>query len=214
MRGRSERTAGGMSFVSGTLEGVEAVVAKCGIGKVNAAACAQTMALLYRPDLVVNTGVAGSLGTELSVGDIAVGTDVVQHDVDTTALGDPPGLVSTVNTIYFALDADASAQILASARALPGVRARGARIASGDQFIASSAKKAEIARAFGASACEMEAGAIAQICQINGMRCAVIRAISDGGDEHAQLKYAQFLPLAAKNSSDLVLAFLRNMNKA
>jgi len=58
----------------------------------------------------------------------------------------------------------------------------------------------------------MEAGAIAQICHLNGIRCAVLRAISDGGDEGAHLSYAEFLPLAAKNSAELVLRFLSRMS--
>ncbi|NLD59517.1 MAG: 5'-methylthioadenosine/adenosylhomocysteine nucleosidase [Clostridiales bacterium] len=207
-----KRVESGIEYVSGKLLEQDAVVAKCGIGKVNAAACAQTMALLFKPELVLNTGVAGSLSSELGVGDIAVGTDVVQHDVDTTALGDPPGMVSTVNIVHFPLDPAAREAILSAAEALPGVRAIPARIASGDQFVAASARKAEIVRLFDAGACEMEAGAIAQICHLNGIRCAVLRAISDGGDEGAHLSYAEFLPLAAKNSAELVLRFLSRMS--
>ncbi len=205
------RAESGIVYTSGTLEGVEVVVAKCGIGKVNAAACAQTMALLYKPDLIVNTGVAGGLSPGLSVGDIVVGADVVQHDVDTTALGDPPGLVSTINVDCFPLDGEAADRMLAAARQLP-LRACRARIASGDQFVASSDRKAEIVRLFSADACDMEAGAIAQICLMNGIRCAVVRAISDGGDESAQMSYERFLPLAAESAAKLLLAFLRGVN--
>ncbi|NLF26636.1 MAG: 5'-methylthioadenosine/adenosylhomocysteine nucleosidase [Clostridiales bacterium] len=214
IEGPVKRVESGIEYISGRLMGVDVVASKCGIGKVNAAACAQTMALIFKPELILNTGVAGSLSPELGVGDIAVGTDVVQHDVDTTALGDPPGMVSTVNLIHFPLDRDAREAILRAAEALPGIRAVPARIASGDQFVAASARKKEIVRLFDARACEMEAGAVAQICHLNGIRCAVLRAISDGGDEGAHLTYAEFLPLAAKNSAELALEFMARMSGA
>ena len=75
----------GIEFVSGKFRGKDAVVAQCGIGKVFAAVCTQTMILKYAPDIIVNTGVGGTLTKELSVGDIAISTDVVQHDMDTSS---------------------------------------------------------------------------------------------------------------------------------
>ena len=69
------------------------VVAKCGVGKVNAAICAQTMLLTYHPELVMNSGVAGSLSEKLRICDVAVGQDIVQHDIETNACGDELALV-------------------------------------------------------------------------------------------------------------------------
>lgn len=207
---RTERR-GCVSFLRGAIEGREVAIARAGIGKVNAAVCAQTMALCYAPSLILNTGVAGALDAGLRVGDVVVGRDVIQHDVDTTALGDPPGFVSTVNALSFACDEDAARALCACAAEL-NLRATQGRIASGDQFVASSARKAEIVSLFSAAVCEMEAGAIAQVCALNGVRCAVIRSVSDGGDEEAAMSYAEFLPLAARNSAQLVLAFLRKAN--
>jgi nucleoside phosphorylase len=94
----------GNEFTSGKLCGRDVVIAKCGIGKVNAAICTQTMILTYAPEIIVNSGVAGSLTRSLTFGDIAIASNLVQHDVDTSALGDPVGLVSTINKIYFECD--------------------------------------------------------------------------------------------------------------
>ena len=69
-------TISGITFVSGTLEGSEVVTAVCGIGKVFAAMCAQTMILRYKPDCIVNTGVAGTLTDKLEIGSIAVSSAV------------------------------------------------------------------------------------------------------------------------------------------
>ena len=206
------QTCSGICYVRGRLMGREAVVTRGGIGKVNAAVCAQTMAFLYKPSLIINSGVAGALDGNLLAGDVVIGTEIVQHDVDTTALGDPPGLVSTINRIYFPCDERASQAILDASKSLDIYAVRG-RIASGEQFVADSGRKSEIVRLFSASACEMEAGAIAQVCYLNQIPCAVIRSISDGGDESAAMSYEEFLPLAARNSSELVMRFLRNIEK-
>ena len=204
------REISGVPFTCGRLLGTDVVIARAGVGKVNAAVCAQTMALIYEPELIINSGVSGALSPELRVGDVVIGTDVVQHDVDTTALGDEPGFVSTVDRLSFPLDNFASTAIAAAAEEL-GIRAVRGRIASGDQFVASTERKEEIVRLFSAVTCEMEAGAIAHVCFLNRIPCAVIRSISDGGNEEAPMSYEEFLPLAAKNSAELTLAYLKSL---
>lgn len=79
-------TISGIRFVSGTLEGREVVTAVCGIGKVFAALCAQTMILRYHPECIINTGVAGTLTNDLGVGSVAISSAVVQHDMDSSPL--------------------------------------------------------------------------------------------------------------------------------
>ena len=210
MREPAHREISGVPFTCGKLLGTDVVIARAGVGKVNAAVCAQTMALIYEPALIINSGVSGALSPDLRVGDVVIGTDVVQHDVDTTAMGDEPGFVSTVDRLSFPLDNFASTAIAAAAEEL-GIRAVRGRIASGDQFVASTERKEEIVRLFSAVTCEMEAGAIAHVCFLNRVPCAVIRCISDGGNEEAPMSYEEFLPLAAKNSSELTLAYLKSL---
>lgn len=201
----------GYDYVQGRLRGRDVVLCKCGVGKVNAAVCAQTLLLTWPVRLVINSGVAGALREPLEVGDICVATDLVQHDVDTTAVGDPVGYVSTVGQVYFRCAEWAVDGLLQAARAVEGVHALSARIASGDQFIHAQAQKDRIVRLFDASACEMEGGAIAQVCFINGVDCAVIRAISDSSTGKHAMEYREFMPLAAENSARVVLKFLENL---
>ncbi len=202
-----EQRVGHMRFVSGRLYGREAVLAECGIGKVNAAACAQAMIQLYRPSLVLNVGVGGSLSSELHYAEVAVARDLVQHDVDTTALGDEYGLVSTVNLIRFPCDERAVNLIAECVRAV-GSRAVVGTIASGDQFVATRERKEFIVSHFGAICCEMEGGAIAQVCYLNDTPCAVVRAISDNADEGAHEDYPQFTARAVKQTEALMRAVL------
>lgn len=201
-------TISGIEFVRGTLEGHEVVTAVCGIGKVFAALCAQTMILRYAPEMVMNTGVAGTLTSELSIGSIAVSTGVVQHDMDTSALGDPIGLISGINRIILPADAALSDTLCACAKALGIVTKQGV-IASGDQFIASGERKDFIAKHFGAIACEMEGAAIGHVCYVNKVPFCVLRAISDSADGSSHMDYPAFVKLAAAQSVDLMLSFFK-----
>lgn len=201
-------TVSGIEFLSGTLCGRSAVLAVCGVGKVFAAQCAQTMILRYGVDAVINTGVAGTLTDELSIGDIAVATDVVQHDMDTSPLGDPVGLISGLNMVHMPTSTELSDEIVRAIAELGGKSVRGT-IATGDEFVADAETKAAIRASFGAVACEMEGGAIGQVCTVNGVPFAVIRAISDGGNEESPMDYPTFVAMAAARSAAVVQAVLR-----
>ena len=207
MTDKTHETVSGIEFVKGKLCGKNAVVAKCGIGKVFAAICAQTMILKYSPALVINTGVGGSLSEKLGIGDIAVATDVVQHDMDTSPLGDPVGLVSGINIVHFPADIVAVEFISAAAKSL-GINSVQGTIASGDQFIASREKKNCIKDNFDAIACEMEGAAIGHVCYVNNTPFAVIRAISDTADDSSHMDYGEFLKLAAERSFKVVTKFV------
>lgn len=195
-------TRGGIEFRLGRLNGRDTVVAVCGIGKVFAAICTQTMILCYAPDEIINVGVAGSLSDRLGVFDLVVACDLVQHDMDTSALGDPKGLISGINIVGIPADPDICDRLAAAISdcSLNGVRGR---IATGDRFIDSDADRRAIADTFGAVACEMEGGAVAQTCYAAGVKFAVLRAISDSGEGD----YAKFAARAAENSARVICRY-------
>ncbi len=201
-------TVSGITFHTGVIEGKRVAVARCGIGKVFAALCAEIMILKYSPELIVNTGVGGALASGLTTGDIVIAHSLCQHDMDTSAIGDPKGLVSGINVIYFESDSRACEILLGAAKDL-GLNARLGRIASGDKFIASKEDKLRIVADFSADACEMEGCAVAQTAYVNGIPFAVVRAISDSADGEATMDYPTFLPLAARNSTNLTLALIK-----
>ncbi len=207
MEDKKQQTVSGISFVSGLLGGRRVVAAGCGIGKVFAAICAQTMILRYRPRVLINTGVAGTLTDRLSIGQVALADRVVQHDMDTSPLGDPVGLVSGINQVYLPTDPEVTACLAACVGGLGVPFARGT-IASGDQFIADPARKARITSAFEhVIACEMEGAAIGQVCYVNRVPCAILRAISDGGNETACTDYPTFLRAAAGTAASALIRF-------
>ena len=197
----------GVVFVKGVLSGKDVVVAQCGIGKVFAALCAQTMILRYGVDEVINVGVAGSLSEKVGLLDIALSDAVVEHDMDTSPLGDPVGLISGINVVYLPASESLNLRVEAAARAIGKPAVRGV-IASGDQFIADSARKASIVENFNAIACDMEGAAIGHVCYVNKVPFTVIRSISDNASEDAgSMEYPTLCQHAAKQSQDLIRTF-------
>ena len=207
MTGAMTETISGIEYVSGSLAGIHAVVATCGVGKVAAAVCTQTMILRYAPNAIINTGVAGSLSEKLGVLDVAVSADTVEHDMDTTALGDPAGLISGLNIIKIPADKNLSKTAAETAESL-GIKSLLGTIASGDTFVCDASVKKRIRDSFGAVACEMEGASIGHACYMNETPFVVIRAISDGGDDEAAMTYDKFAPIAAENSVKIILGML------
>ena len=209
MKDRAVERVSGIEVNIGKIGEKTVAVARCGIGKVFAALCAQTLILKYSPSLVINSGVGGGLAPDLKTGDIIVASDLCQHDMDTSAIGDEKGLVSGINRVYFEADKRAVKILLSEAEAL-GLNARAGRVATGDKFIASKEEKDVIVGCFCADACEMEGCAIAQVAFVNNTPFAVVRAISDSADGEATMDYPTFLPIAAANSQKLTLALVKN----
>lgn len=208
LKNHKEEQVGSITFHLGILEGKHVAVARCGIGKVFAAMCAETMIIAYSPRLIINTGVGGGLSRGIGVCDVVVADRLVQHDMDTSALGDPKGLISGINVIYFDTDRRA-ADIACEACAAAGLRFHRGTVASGDVFVCESEHKARIRDTFSADVCEMEGAAIAQAAYVNGTPFVVIRAISDSADEGSSMDYMEFLPIAAKNSTEITRALCR-----
>lgn len=200
-------TISGISFYTGKLLGKDVAIAKCGIGKVFAAMAAEIMILKFAPKLLVNTGVGGALAYGLRCGDIVVAEKLCQHDMDTSPIGDPVGLVSGINKIWFETDTKAREILLSSGKEL-GLSVKLGSIATGDRFVATKDVKNYIVDTFAASVCEMEGGAIAQVAFVNETPFVVVRAISDSADDEASMDYPTFVAEAAKNSTNLTLALV------
>ena len=198
-----------MDFYSGTLNGVEAVVVRSGIGKVNAGICTQILADVYQVDAVINTGIAGSLRAEINIGDIVLSTDALQHDMDATGFGYEPGVIPKMETSCFQADPELLKKAEeACQEAVPEVQVFAGRVVSGDQFISDRAVKERIIRQFGGMCTEMEGAAIAQAAYLNHIPFVIIRAISDKADDSATVDYPTFERQAIAHSVALVENFV------
>ncbi len=212
MDNRRDKVFSGVTFSSGTISGAEVTLAVSGVGKVMASMCATAMCVCFSPSLVINTGVAGSLSPELSVGDILVAEALAQHDFDTGAIdGTPRGWIGAFNGVLLPADGTA-AQILCGAAAGCGIKASKGIIVSGDQFIADAAVKDDLRRTFGASACEMEGAAIAAVSAVNSIPFAVLRAVSDSADGGAAENFPAFCRRSAENSIKVLTRALPSLN--
>lgn len=204
MTDKKVKTIAGLEFVSGKLDGVDVVVSRCNPGKINAAACTQIMILEYSPRLVINPGVAGGIGKGVKIGDLVVGSACVQYDVDSSPLGDPVGMVSGLNKIQFECDTKTAETVKAHAEKIYDGNVFYGIIVTGDRFVSDGEFCTKLHNDFDASACEMEGGAIAHVCYMNGVKFAVIRSISDNANDDASVDYPTFAKEAADKTIKLM----------
>ncbi len=201
-----------MVFCKGMLCGKEVVVVRSGIGKVNAGICAQILVDRFGVDVLINTGIAGSLDAKIDIGDMVISTDALHHDMDASEFGDALGQVPRMDVLSFPADETlVKKAVQASEKANPDIHTFTGRIASGDQFIASREVKERIVKNFHPLCVEMEGAGIAQAAYLNQVSYVIIRAISDKADNSAHVDYPTFEQQAIAHSVRLVKELLTIM---
>lgn len=201
-----------MEFYTGTLEGKEAVVVRSGIGKVNAAICAQILIDEFSVEIVINTGIAGSLRNEINIGDIVISTDAMHHDMDVTGFGHEYGVIPRMETSVFTADTEiVEIAYKVCKKVNPDINVYRGRIVSGDQFINDKGKKQWIVDHFQGYCTEMEGAAIAHTAYLNQIPFLIVRAISDKADNSAYMDYDDFEAKAIEHSVKLMLELMHVM---
>ena len=201
----------GSVFYEGTLKGLDVVVVQCGVGKVNAAICAQILCDLFEVTHLVNTGIAGSLCADLDIGDLVVSTDAMYHDVDAVHFGYPLGKVPGMDTTAFPADKTMTDYAFAAAEAVNPGHTRLGRVASGDQFVAEKPLKEKIIAVTGGLCTEMEGAAIAQTAYRNRLPFVILRAISDKADDSAEMDYPTFERIAAHRCAEVTMLLAQRL---
>ncbi len=205
---------GRMIFVEGLLSGLPVVVAQCGVGKVHAAMCCQTLCDRFAVTHIVNTGIAGSLDAELDIADVVVSRDAMYHDFDCCNFGYPMGRVPGLDVTSFPADPWLQELAYAASESRNPGHTKFGRIATGDLFVADAAQKEAIIAKTGANCTEMEGAAIAQAAYCNGVPYVILRAISDKADHSAQMDYPTFERLAAHHCAAVTQALAEKMKEA
>ncbi|MBQ9693592.1 MAG: 5'-methylthioadenosine/adenosylhomocysteine nucleosidase [Kiritimatiellae bacterium] len=206
MQVESEEACLGTTFLSGTLCGQRVVVACCGIGKVNAAACTTYLIYAKGCDIIVNVGIAGGVGKGLKTLDVVISRELCFHDQDPVMLKYFPARQ------FFEADASLRAlccSVCSTSSALTGSWREG-RIATGDRFVADSATRDAIVAAVAPDCVEMEGAAIAHVATAAGKPFLVIRSMSDCADDDASTTYDNFLERAADQSAGIILGMLQH----
>jgi len=207
---KKETEKAGSTFYEGILEGIPAVVVRCGIGKVNAALCVQMLCDLFGVTHVVNTGIAGSLNARLDIGDLVISSDAMYHDVDCVHFGYTMGQMPGMPLRYTADEKLVKLAYAAAEEVNPGHTQIGT-VASGDQFVADKALKEKIIAVTGGLCTEMEGAAIAHAASRNDIPFVIIRAISDKADDSAEMDYPTFERIAAHRCASVTRCFARNL---
>ena len=129
------RTIAGMEFCRGICENQPVIIVRSGIGKVNASVCTQILCDVLQAEVIINTGVAGSLKNAINIGDIVLSVDALQHDMDATGFGYEPGVIPRMETSVFKADdalVDLAERVCREVN--PDIQVFRGRVVSGDLF--------------------------------------------------------------------------------
>jgi adenosylhomocysteine nucleosidase len=213
LEGGTVEEVAGCEFSTGNIQGVEIILLKSGIGKVNAAMSTTILLQQYQPDYVINTGSAGGFLKTLNVGDVVISSEVRHHDVDVTAFGyeygQVPGLPPAFKANELLVEAAKQAvHELANTQVVEGT------IATGDSFM-NDPERVEFVRSKlpNLYAVEMEAAAVAQVCHQFNVPFVVIRALSDIAGKESNVSFDQFLQKAALHSSEVVVSMVQQLKE-
>lgn len=206
--GAVKTVAAGIEFVTGYIENVPVTVCQCSPGKVNAAMCCQILIDKFGADKIINVGVGCSLNQKVVIKNVVIADDVCEYDIDITALGEPRGFVNGLDIIKIPTDKSLS-DTLSQCAIRCGEKIHRGTVASGDTFIADNNLKNFLSEEFNAICGEMEGGAVGHVCRANNIPFAVVRSISDGGNEQADMDYPTFKNVAAKISSGIILDYIK-----
>ena len=192
-------------------ESSELIVSICGIGKVNAAAMAQTLILVYEPELIINIGTAGSINDEVKRKDVIIATETVQHDYNLQPFGFTRGKLVELDIIAIPCD---EKFITIAKKYASEYRSHFGRALSGDQVVADTGLIREITDLFGGLSADMESAAFGQVCAMNKVPYAVIRGISDDSDDDRLSDFLENMGTVSETNGKLLLSILHDYLKS
>ncbi len=198
--------AGSLLFMEGKIHGNDVVLVRSGIGKVNAALCAQRLILQFGCTNIINTGIAGAMAHGLGVMDFVVSSDCVYHDMDATGFGYKVGQIPQMGVYSFEADKkmiEACKKAFSESEESEGHKMIEGRIATGDQFISEKTVKSRIAENVNPACVEMEGAAIAHACYLNKVPFVVLRCMSDMADDLSSNGYEFNEKIAAELSAKI-----------
>ena len=169
-------TYAGVYYHTGHRAGKKLVVCCAGMGKVNAASTTQVLITHFGVNAIIFSGIAGNMCSDVSVGDMVIGKELLYHDAEDSML-----VQSSPGTALYTSD-PLLVRAAEEACRLTGVNYVVGRIATGDQFVGDAALKKGIQDKCSPHCVEMEGAAVAQVCMRNGVPFVVLRAMSDDSE--------------------------------
>lgn len=199
-----------ITFKIGQIGKTKIIVAKSGVGKVNAARVTQILIDKFNVEYIINVGSAGALNPFLNIGDIIIGEKLIQHDFDITAFDHEKGYITGVGD-YIYSDFNLVEKFKKTAKLLENdnYKITNGIIATGDIFCTDISMKNKIFSKFKADCVEMEGAAIAQVCYLDKIPFIVIRSISDSPNGKNEIDFDKFIKLASKRCANIIKEFLK-----
>lgn len=200
---KETKTIAKSEYYVGTYEQNEIILTCCGIGKVNSSSKTQIMIDTFKPDYIINSGIAGSLSKQLKILDTVVVNECVYHDMDKNILK---------NNYPFASEffADNKLVKLASETCEElNTSFKIGKIITGDQFISDTQIKNKLIEVHSPLCVDMESTAIAHVCSLNDIPFVILRSISDEADDDGEMNFDIFEKKAADISSHIVLNMVK-----
>lgn len=224
------RVIGMRAYTTGTINGVNTVVAFSRWGKVAAAATVATLIHIFNITELIFTGVAGAIDPTLNIGDIVIAKRLYQHDMDARPLMQQFE-IPLLGKTFFECDAAELERIKEAINPLIinnvlkdtignetltefGISTPNLHIgdiASGDQFFANNNQKVSLHNALPTILCvEMEGAAVAQVCFEHRVPFAIIRTISDAADDQSHIDFPKFIEKVSSKYSVCIIEHLFN----
>ena len=216
------------TYYHGTLFNQKIVLVFSRWGKVASATTVTQLINDFDVDEIIFTGVAGSIHENLNIGDIVIGKNLFQHDMNASPLI-APYEIPLLNKKYFETDSikrdllkKASQLFLSDFESF--IQKSQAKefsitnstifigdIASGDQFISNKQQIQNIKNNLPNVICvEMEGAAVAQVCYEYQIPFSIIRTISDKANDNSHIDFSKF---AKQIASNYALGILKNYFK-
>lgn len=223
LQNTKETTKGMRTYYEGVLFEKNVVLVFSRWGKVAAAATTTQLINDYNPSEIIFTGVAGAIKPHLNIGDVIIGTELYQHDLDARPFYqkfEVPILKEKSFTTNNATDLKSASeqfvkqflQYVSKEESLefnirtPNVYTEA--IASGDLFVSSLEKITQLNNELPDVSCvEMEGASVAQVCFEYQIPFNIIRVISDKANDNAHIDFARFMKNVA---SQYALGIFKN----
>ena len=212
MKIEDRKTIYDLTFIKGQIKEKQCILVRCGAGKVNAARATQILIDKYKPDNIINVGVAGGLNPTIEIGDIVIGETLIQHDFDITAFGHAKGYIPGVGDKIYATDT----LIEKLEKSIKNPEEKTYKIykgvvASGDIFCTKITMRDKIYSKFDAECVDMEAAAVAQVCYQCNIPFIVIKSISDTPNGKNTKTYEEFIGPVSQRIANIIRQFLKEI---
>jgi len=196
-----------LKFYESKVNNITCILVQSGIGKVNSARTTQILIDNMKVDYVFNIGVAGGIDENLNVGDVVIGTSLVQHDFDITAFNHEKGFIPNLGTFI-----QADEYLVRTIKEIDNKLKSGV-IASGDIFCTDINMSKKIYNKFNALCVEMEGASVAQVCYLCSIPFLIIRSISDTPNNNNAVMFDEFLEIASNKVAEIMMKLIEKLDK-